>query len=344
MEDGINKGKSIPKVSVVGLTKTYNLDKEDFKALDDVSFSVKEGEIYGLIGLSGAGKSTLLRCINKLELADRGQVLIDGENIMEMDEDSLRKVRKKTAMIFQNFNLFNQRTVYQNIAYPLEIDGRSKEEIDKRVIELLNFINLKDKMNEYPKNLSGGQKQRVAIARALAVKPSILLSDEFNSALDPANTKTVLELLKRAVKEFNLTIILITHQMELAKEICHRIGVMEKGKIVEENTVEDLFKNPKHKLTKSFVRRKEAIDLEEIEKLDGRLVNLNFGNETAKKSIVSKVIRTLNIDINILQGSLNKLGDVSSGYLTVEIIGDGERTEEAIKMFKDNSVIVEEVQ
>lgn len=334
-------------IEVKNLVKTYKLDDKEFKALNDVSFTVQKGEIYGIIGLSGAGKSTLVRCINRLEEPDSGSIEINSKNILALNGKDLAKIRKKTAMIFQSFNLFNQKTVYKNIAYPLELEGLPKAEIDKRVNELLEFIDLTSKKNEYPANLSGGQKQRVAIARALSVKPEILLSDEATSALDPANTKVILELLKKAVKEFNLTIIMITHQMEVAKSICDRIAVIEAGKIVEENTVEDLFKYPKHPITKSFVRENseeiEKFDLDDIRKDHSRIFTLNFDENNAKEPIVSQVIKHLDVNINILLGKISKIKDSSTGFLTVEIEGSQEDIEKAVQMFKSNDVIVEEM-
>lgn len=334
-------------IEVKNLVKTYNLDKTDFHALDGVSFKVNKGEIFGIIGLSGAGKSTLVRCINRLENPDSGQIILNGKNIVSLNEKELSSVRKKTAMIFQSFNLFNQKTVYKNIAYPLELEGLKKEEIEKRVSELLSFVDLSSKKNEYPANLSGGQKQRVAIARALAAKPEILLSDEATSALDPANTKVILDLLKKAVKEFNLTIIMITHQMEVAKAVCDRIAVMESGRIIEENFVEDLFKNPKHKITKSFVRGNtqeiEKFDVNDLKKVNTRIFTLNFDENNAKKAIVSQVIKKLNVNINILLGKISKIKNASTGFLTVEIDGDDSEIAKAIQMFEDNDVILEEM-
>ena len=335
-------------IKVSNLTKSYQLDNRTFKALDGVNFQVAEGEIFGIIGLSGAGKSTLVRCINRLENPDEGKIEIKGKDILAMNKEELSRQRKKTAMIFQSFNLFKQKTVYKNIAYPLELEGLAKEEIDKRVDELLDFVDLSSKKNEYPANLSGGQKQRVAIARALAAKPEILLSDEATSALDPANTKVILDLLKKAVEEFKLTIIMITHQMEVAKAICNRIAVMEHGKIIEENNVEDLFKNPKKAITKSFVRGNteqiDDFDMTDLTGYGGRLFTLNFDENNAKKSVVSQVIKKLDVDINIILGKISKIRDSSTGFLTVEIIGEDSEVEKAIAMFKDNEVIVEEME
>lgn len=331
-------------IKIEELVKIYKIGDKEFKALDKVSFNVSKGEIYGIIGLSGAGKSTLIRCINRLENPDEGKILINGSDVLLMNRKELSNQRKKMAMIFQNFNLFNQKNVFKNISYPLELDGVSKSEIEDRVNKILKFIDLESKKYEYPSRLSGGQKQRVAIARALVANPEILLSDESTSALDPANTKVILDILKKAVKEFNLTIIMITHQMEVAKSICDRIAVMEHGKIVEENDVESLFTNPKHSVTKSFIRGEVSENIDETDFCPDRnsiMVTLNFNNDSAQSPIVSKVLRNCDIDINILSGKINKLKKKSTGFLTVELIGDKNEVSRAIDMFNREKVIVE---
>ena len=334
------------------VTVTFDNGTDVIKACDEVSFKVNKGEIFGIIGLSGAGKSTLVRCINRLEDPDSGSIKIEGKDVLTMSEEELLEERKSMSMIFQSFNLFNQKTVYKNISYPLEISGYPKDKIKARVEELLNFVDLTAKKDEYPSKLSGGQKQRVAIARALAVNPKILLSDESTSALDPANTKVILDLLKKAVKEFNLTIILITHQMEVCRDICDRIAVMEKGRIVEENTAEDLFTNPKHPVTKSFIRGEdfnlteivEDTVEEDVKDHVSRLMTLNFKGQIAKKPIVSEVIKKTGVDVNILSGKINKLSNKSTGYLTVELTGSKDTLDKAEAMFKNEGVIVEEKQ
>ena len=210
-------------IKIENLVKVY---ENGFKAVNDISLEVKKGEIFGIIGLSGAGKSSLIRCINRLEEPTSGNIFIDGKDIVKMNDKELKDARKNMSMIFQSFNLFYQKNVFENIAYPLKINGWKKEDIEKRVKTLLEYVNLSEKIFEYPANLSGGQKQRVAIARALAIQPKILLCDEATSALDPQSTKSILELLLRIRDEFNLTIILITHQMEVVKAICDRAGVI----------------------------------------------------------------------------------------------------------------------
>ncbi|MFR6598295.1 MAG: methionine ABC transporter ATP-binding protein, partial [Finegoldia magna] len=251
-------------IEVLNLKKTFNTSEKEFNAVDDVSFKVDRGEIYGIIGLSGAGKSTLVRLLNRLEEPTSGKVVIDDVDITSLKEKELLEARKEISMIFQHFNLFNQKNVYENIAYPLKLQNIPKNEIEKRVNELLDFIGLRDRAKSYPSQLSGGQKQRVAIARALSTNPKVILSDESTSALDPQNTQQVLEILRKSVDKYKTTIIMITHQMEVAKDICDRIAVMENGKIIEENSVEELFKNPKTDVTKNFIRKLIEEDEEEI--------------------------------------------------------------------------------
>ncbi|OLR65556.1 methionine ABC transporter ATP-binding protein [Peptoniphilus porci] len=331
-------------IEVRNLVKEFKTEEGTFRAIDDISFKVKRGEIFGVIGLSGAGKSTLVRCINRLEEPTRGDILVDGKSIINLSEKELRSARKDMGMIFQHFNLFMQKTVAENIAYPLEISSKDKGEIEKRVEELLNFIDLREKKNSYPSELSGGQKQRVAIARAIATNPSILLSDEGTSALDPANTESVLNLLKKIVKEFNMTIVMITHQMEVAKEICDRIAVMQNGKIIEENETKELFRNPKSSVTRSFIKNLED-EVEEgyvnSDDYKGDVLRLSYADDNYDKPILSKCVKKFDIDVSILSGNINKLNISSVGYLTVQILGKEEERVKAIEYLRENNVSVE---
>lgn len=331
-------------IEVKNLVKVFRVDGKEFKALDDVSFKVDKGEIFGVIGLSGAGKSTLVRCINRLEEADSGEVIIDGVNISKLSPEDLRRERKDIGMIFQAFNLFMQKTVYDNIAYPLEIAKEKKDHIEKRVEELLKFIDLEEKRNAYPAELSGGQKQRVAIARAIATNPKILLSDEGTSALDPANTQAVLNLLKKIVKKYNTTIIMITHQMEVAKDICDNIAVMENGRIIEENTTKELFRNPQTKVTRSFIKNlKDEVEEEVIngEDFKGDVYRLSYANNNYDKPILSQCMKKFDVYVNILSGNINKLNATSVGYLTVEIQGSEAERKKALDFLIENQVSVE---
>lgn len=329
-------------IQIKNLVKIY---EDGFKAVDDVSLKIKKGEIFGIIGLSGAGKSSLLRCINRLEEATSGEIFVNGKNITLLDEKKLREVRKEMSMIFQSFNLFYQKDVFENIAFPLKVNGFKKDEINKRVMELLKFVNLEDKVHSFPKNLSGGQKQCVAIARALANNPKILLCDEATSALDPQSTKSILELLKKIRDEFNLTIVLITHQMEVVKEICDRAGVMENGKIVEENDVVTLFTKPKHKVTKSFIENLPIdVDYKEIKTTNyaGNFLRLGFSKESSTKPVLSELVRNMNIDVNIIGGNIDTVKEGKIGHLVVEI-KDFEKLDNIKSFFEERKVFVEEI-
>lgn len=318
-------------IEVSHLVKEFSNDGKVFRAVDDVSFQVKKGEIYGIIGLSGAGKSTLVRCLNRLEEPTSGKIVIDGVDMVALSKKELLNQRKDIGMIFQHFNLFLQKTVYDNIAYPLEIQKWPKEKIQARVEELLDFIDLKDKRGVYPSSLSGGQKQRVAIARALATSPKILLSDEGTSALDPINTRMVVETLKKTVKDLNTTIIMITHQMEVAKDICDRIAVMENGKIIEENTVEELFRAPKTKQTQKFISSLRESDNPDqnidLSKYKGRVLRLSYDDQTVDQPILSRCIKDYQVDVNLLSGNMNRLDVKDFGYMIVEVLGSDQQVD-----------------
>lgn len=332
-------------IEVSHLVKEFSNDGKVFRAVDDVSFQVQRGEIYGIIGLSGAGKSTLVRCLNRLEEPTSGKIFIDGVDMVALSKKELLNQRKDIGMIFQHFNLFLQKTVYDNIAYPLEIQKWPKEKIKARVEELLDFIDLKDKRGVYPNSLSGGQKQRVAIARALATSPKILLSDEGTSALDPINTRMVVETLKKTVKDLNTTIIMITHQMEVAKDICDRIAVMENGKIIEENTVEELFRAPKTKQTQNFISSlRESDDPDQsldLTKYKGRVLRLSYDDHTVDQPILSRCIKDYQVDVNLLSGNMNRLDVKDFGYMIVEVLGPDQQVDQALAFMKEAGVYVE---
>ena len=333
-------------ISIQNLSKDFTNGKEILTAVDNISLNVNKGEIFGIIGLSGAGKSTLIRCINRLEEPTSGKIFIDNVDLTSLDKESLRLMRKEIGMIFQHFNLLSQKTVYDNIAFPLELNGENKDQIDKRVNLLLEYVELTDKKYSYPSQLSGGQKQRVAIARAIANNPKILLSDEGTSALDPRTTKSILSLLNRIRREFGITIVMITHQMEVVKDICDRVAIMEDGKIVETNTVESIFREPKTKIAQTFINSMQADIEEEIinpENFQGQIIRLSFLEESAKKPIISKVIREFNVDINILSGNINKLQLSSVGHLILEFIGEKDEIEDSIDYLLEQDIIVEEI-
>ncbi|CAK7085381.1 methionine ABC transporter ATP-binding protein [Tissierella carlieri] len=331
-------------IKIDNLSKIFFSNKDKLTAVNNVNLNIKKGEIFGIIGLSGAGKSTLIRCLNRLEEPTKGKIFIDGIDLTALDKESLRKERKEIGMIFQHFNLLSQKTVYENIAFPLQLEKMDAEKIHNRVNELLEYVDLKDKKNSYPSQLSGGQKQRVAIARAIANNPKILLSDEGTSALDPKTTKSILELLKKIRDELNITIVMITHQMEVVKEICDRVAIMEDGQVVEENTVENLFREPKTKIAQAFISSLQGNIEEEIinpNDFKGKLIRLSFLGDSAKKPIVSKIIRSFNIDVNILSGNINKLQSTSVGHLILELIGEDEEINKALSFLENEDVHVE---
>jgi D-methionine transport system ATP-binding protein len=331
-------------IKLENVTKEFSTGNSNIIAVDKVSLNIEKGEIYGIIGLSGAGKSTLIRCLNRLEEPTSGSIVIDNINITTLDMEDLRKQRKEIGMIFQHFNLLAQKTVYENIAFPLYLEKWEKIHIENRVDELLSFVELEDKKHAYPSELSGGQKQRVAIARAIANNPKVLLSDEGTSALDPQTTKSILNLLKKIRDEFDLTIVMITHQMEVVKQVCDKVAIMEDGKVIEENTVENLFKSPKTKIAKSFISSiHSSLDEEVLDPKDfkGKLIRLAFMGESSKRPIVSKLIKTFDIDVNILSGSIDTLQAKNVGHLILELIGGDEEVEKAIGYLENENVIVE---
>lgn len=331
-------------IEIKNLSKVYNNGSEDIYAVKNVSLKINKGEIFGIIGLSGAGKSSLIRCLNRLEEPSGGNIIIDGIDITNLNQSDLRDERKDIGMIFQHFNLLAQKTVFQNIAFPLELLKMSKIEIEERVDELLKYVELEDKKHSYPSQLSGGQKQRVAIARALANNPKVLLSDEGTSALDPKTTQSILNLLKKIRKEFGITIVMITHQMEVVKDICDRVAIMEDGIVIEENTVEELFRNPQTKTALSFIDSLQGNIEEEIinpEDFRGMVIRLTFLGDSSKQPIVSRTIKNFDIDINILSGNINKLQESSVGHLFLELIGEEDEIKKAIAYLENEQVHVE---
>ncbi|MFY0543628.1 methionine ABC transporter ATP-binding protein [Brevibacillus sp. H7] len=311
--------------------KVYSSKEREVTAVDHVSLQIQKGEIYGIVGYSGAGKSSLLRCINMLERPTSGQVLIEGTDLTALSDEELRKVRQSIGMIFQHFNLMANRTVAGNIAYPMEVAGKSKTEIETRITELLDLVGLSDKANAYPAQLSGGQKQRVGIARALANSPKVLLCDEATSALDPKTTRSILNLLKEIHQKLGLSIVLITHEMEVVKEICHRVAIMANGKIVEEGPVYELFATPKTELTRQFVQSVLEVKLPghllKRRTPDSELVKVIFQGERAEKPIISTMLRSFSVEANILHGNIEYIQDIPLGIFIMELIGEStERT------------------
>lgn len=295
-------------IEIKNLKKKFN----EFTALDDVSVTIEDGKIFGLIGKSGAGKSTLLRAINRLETIDSGTIIVDDVSVNELKGKELRDFRKSIGMIFQNFALLETVSVYKNIALPLECNHYKKEEIKRRVLELAKLVGIEDKLYQKPKNLSGGQKQRVAIGRSLALNPKILLCDEATSALDPNTTKSILELLKNINKQFNITIVIVTHQMEVVKEICEEVAIISNGEIIEKGKTEDVFINNNQAL-------KTLVDESEILPITGINIKLFFDSSFSTDALITKMARELAIDFSIAWGKLEKFRDAVLGTLIINI-------------------------
>lgn len=284
------------------------------EVLKDIAISIKEGEIYGIIGHSGAGKSTLLRCINGLESYDKGSIKVMGEEVSGLGAKKLREFRKNLGMIFQNFNLLKRKTVYKNVSLPLEVWGYDKEYIDKRVNELLDLVGLGDKAKSKPASLSGGQKQRVAIARALALEPKILLCDEATSALDPKITKDILALLSKINKELGITIVIVTHQMEVVKEVCERVALIDGGIVKAEGRAEDLFLKPGASL-KKFLGEEDETTLPN----EGINVRIFFPADCSENALITRMAREANVDFSIVWGKLEKFRENVLGSLVINI-------------------------
>jgi D-methionine transport system ATP-binding protein len=306
--------------------KTYRVTGREIPALHPTSLRVEDGQVFGLIGHSGAGKSTLLRLINRLETPSGGQIIVDGEDVTAFDANALRGFRRQVGMIFQHFNLLASRTVADNVGMPLTLAGdMTRSQIDTRVAELLERVGLSDHAKKYPTQLSGGQKQRVGIARALATKPKILLCDEATSALDPQTTASVLQLLAEINRELKLTIVLITHEMDVIRRVCDYVAVMDAGKIVEQGPVADVFLHPQHPTTKRFVQEDDQVDEGELRDdfahVQGRIVRLTFQGESTYAPLLGTVARETGVDYSILAGRIDRIKDTPYGQLTLAITG-----------------------
>jgi D-methionine transport system ATP-binding protein len=321
----------MPVVSLRGVSKVYpptSKGGNPVVAIDDVSLDVEAGDVYGIIGYSGAGKSTLVRLVNALERSTSGEILVNGQDIAKLPERALRPVRLGIGMIFQQFNLFNSRTVEGNIAYPLEVAGRPKEERQNRVAELLDFVGLADKARAYPDQLSGGQKQRVGIARALATQPSILLADEATSALDPETTHEVLALLKRVNQEFGITIIVITHEMDVIQTIATKVAVMDQGRVIERGDVFDVFSNPQQSASARFVGTvvkgvPSAAELAVLcERHPGRIVTLSFRDADVDQTAVFSEFTRAGVAFEVIYGGINEIQGRPFGHLTLALTAD----------------------
>ena len=333
------------------IEKIYDSPSGPVRAIKDISLHINRGEIYGIIGLSGAGKSTLVRCINLLERPTSGKVTVDGQDITAMSESQLRQARKSIGMIFQHFNLLSSATVYENVAFPLRLVNTPKEKIDKKVTELLELVGLRDKADAYPSQLSGGQKQRVAIARALASEPKILLCDEATSALDPQTTKAILQLIRDINAKLKLTVVVITHEMQVIKDICDKVAVIDKGVIAEKGKVLDVFTNPQQPITKEFISVLLSNDLpvgfreREVhqEQFSGSilLIRITFIGESANEPVISRLIKNFDLNVGILFGSLDDIKGVPFGRLIISLDGRQLEIQEALEYVQKQNLKVE---
>lgn len=337
-------------IELRNIYKTFERKGVKTLALQGINLKVDRGDIYGVIGYSGAGKSTLIRLINYLERPSEGQVFVEGEALDQYSVKQLRDVKKKIGMIFQHFNLLESKTVYDNIAIPLVLQKRTKAEIRARVSELLEFIGLSDKAQSYPNELSGGQKQRIGIARALANNPSILLCDEATSALDPQTTLSILHLLKRINKEYNITIVIITHEMGVIQEICNKVAVMEKGTIIEHGNVIDVFGHPQHPTTQSFVRtvindRVPSGVLANLNKVAGRrLFKLEFLGQSASEPVINELILQDKVVVNILFAHMSEVQNSILGSMFIQIKGSETLVDESVAFLRGRGVQITEVE
>lgn len=334
-------------IEIDHVSKKYKHEKKIVYALQDVSLTIDKGDVYGIIGLSGAGKSTLIRSLAALVTPSSGQILFHGKDIAHMEKRDLRFFRKNIGMIFQHFNLLSSRTVAGNVAYPLEIVNMPPEKLHKRVDELLELVGLKEKKDVYPTQLSGGEKQRVGIARALANHPEVLLCDEATSALDPKTTREILGLLKSINKQLGVTIVLITHEMEVIKQICNKVAVIEHGKIVENGLVSEIFSEPRHATTKSFLQNAtHEIPPEFFKPIspNRKLLRLRFKGTVAGEPIISDLVRKFNVNANILLGWIDRLQTLTLGTLIIELTGNSEGINKSLDYLQEKSVHYEVIE
>lgn len=338
-------------IELKNISKVFGTGEGQVHAISDVSLSIDKGEIFGIIGFSGAGKSTLVRCINLLEVPTKGTVTVDSKELTALSAKELRTARKGIGMIFQHFNLMPSRTVFGNVAFPLKGSSLSREEKEKKVRELLRLVDIEDKENAYPNQLSGGQKQRVAIARALANDPKVLLCDEATSALDPQTTKAILQLLKKVNKQLGITVVVITHEMAVIKEICGRVAVMERGKVVEEGEVFSIFASPKEPVTRDFIRT--TSNLQKIEGLLAEdspvtrlkpgemIVRLSYVEKNVSEPLISTVSRAFDIDLNIIFSDIEIVQDAPIGGTVAIMSGEREQINLAMNYLAEKNVGVE---
>lgn len=339
-------------IKLFDIEKTYDTPSGPLKALKGINLTIGRGEIFGIIGLSGAGKSTLIRCINMLERPTKGKVIVDGKDLTEMNDNELREMRKQIGMIFQHFNLLSSATVYDNVAFPLRLANVNEDDIKKKVDELLSLVSLSDKAAQYPSQLSGGQKQRVGIARALASDPKVLLCDEATSALDPQTTKSILDLIKDINEKLALTVVVITHEMQVIKDICDKVAVISNGVIAEQGSVVDVFINPQQAITKEFIsvllsnelpaafRGNQISQEETVGSL--LLLRLTFLGETADNPVIAGMIREAEgVDVTLLFGNLDQIHGIPFGRMIIGLSGADEEVDKALNYLKHEDLKLE---
>jgi D-methionine transport system ATP-binding protein len=337
-------------IELQNVTKIFRQKHREIIALSGVSLTVPKGKIFGVIGASGAGKSTLIRCVNLLERPTSGEVIVDGQNLVGLRPAELSRARKEIGMIFQHFNLLSSRTVRENIAFPLELSHTPKAEIRRRVDELLTLVGITEKAEEYPANLSGGQKQRVAIARTLAGNPKVLLCDEATSALDPETTRSILELLKDINQKFHITILLITHEMNVIKMICDEVAVISEGKLIDQGKVSEVFSHPKTSLTQKFIASSFHISLpvayqsrigQRSDTNNQPILKLDFNGDSSTDPIFSEISRLFNVDSHLICGQMDDVDGVRFGVMLVELSGAAPNVEQTIAYYQHKQIKVE---
>ena len=336
------------EILIQNVSKTYSTKDGNVQALKNVNLSIEQGDIYGIIGMSGAGKSTLVRCINYLEEPTEGKIFIKGKELGSFSKKELRKQREDIGMIFQHFNLLMQKSVLENICFPLYIHGKKKTEARKRAKELLEIVGLSDKAKAYPAQLSGGQKQRVAIARALASNPKILLCDEATSALDPQTTASILDLLKEINQKFGITIVIITHQMSVVREICSHVAIMKSGEVVEDGKVSEIFTHPKSDVARELISRDLGNDIENTGKVaakisKGKNVRIGFSENSSFEPVIANMILQFNEPVNILKANTKNVGGVAKGEMILGFQEDSNNVEKMKEYLIERGLEIEEV-
>ncbi len=329
-----------PMIKLEHLDKTFTSKNQTVKALSDINLEIQKGDIFGIIGMSGAGKSTLIRCMNFLERPTGGAVYIEGKNLADMNDAQLRKERQQVAMIFQHFNLLAQRNVRKNIAFSMEIAGMKKEDIEKRIDELLDIVDLKDRQNMYPSQLSGGQQQRVAIARALATNPKIILCDEATSALDPTTTQSILKLLREINQKFGITIVIITHEMSVVESICSHVAIIDDGRLVETGTVEKIFSQPESRTAKKLIYQKNGAGATDIGQ---RCIRIVFDGKSSYEPVIANLIMECKVAVNIMFADTKDIDGKAYGQMILQLPEDRMQGDKVIYYLRDQNLKVEEL-